>query len=229
MVAGKQGFSRFSDFRRGHVCQCRSDSAARHAETAAGDTSGGIVRKGFRMAMQALAETFAIQRPEEALTASAIPCTGRVSATCMGRTARRRSPGTSAAGSCGSGIRPGVFDGAQMMVHDDDVRSPGGPERRGHRPFAFGRDHNLSRRGGSGATEPLRSRTALAARLRAAPMWCHVRRRGTIPRWHRTPRHASCNGTCRMRSSWLSPGATVSLCRPDLARSMTAAQPKHRT
>lgn len=59
-VAKKLGFGGFRDFRQGLVEYYRSESAALHAEIGANDTSGQIVQKVFRTAMQALEETFAI-------------------------------------------------------------------------------------------------------------------------------------------------------------------------
>ncbi len=59
-VAKKLGFGGFREFRQGLVDYYRSDTAALHSEIAAGDTSGEIVQKVFRTAMQALEETFAI-------------------------------------------------------------------------------------------------------------------------------------------------------------------------
>lgn len=59
-VAKKLGFTGFRDFRQGLVDYYRSDIAALHAEISADDTSGEIVQKVFRTAMQALEETFAI-------------------------------------------------------------------------------------------------------------------------------------------------------------------------
>lgn len=59
-VAKKLGFTGFRDFRQGLVDDYRSDIAALHAEISADDTSGEIVQKVFRTAMQALEETFAI-------------------------------------------------------------------------------------------------------------------------------------------------------------------------
>lgn len=59
-VAKKLGFGGFREFRQGLVDYYRSDTAALHAEIGADDTSGQIVQKVFRTAMQALEETFAI-------------------------------------------------------------------------------------------------------------------------------------------------------------------------
>lgn len=59
-VAKKLGFAGFREFRQGLVDYYRSDTAALHAEIGADDTSGQIVQKVFRTAMQALEETFAI-------------------------------------------------------------------------------------------------------------------------------------------------------------------------
>ncbi len=59
-VAKKLGFAGFRDFRQGLVDYYKSDTAALHAEISADDTSGEIVQKVFRTAMQALEETFAI-------------------------------------------------------------------------------------------------------------------------------------------------------------------------
>ncbi len=59
-VAKKLGFAGFREFRQGLVDYYRSDTAALHAEIATDDTSGEIVQKVFRTAMQALEETFAI-------------------------------------------------------------------------------------------------------------------------------------------------------------------------
>ncbi len=59
-VAKKLGFAGFREFRQGLVDYYNSDSAALHEEIAADDTSGEIVQKVFRTAMQALEETFAI-------------------------------------------------------------------------------------------------------------------------------------------------------------------------
>jgi DNA-binding MurR/RpiR family transcriptional regulator len=59
-VAKKLGFAGFRDFRQGLVEYYRSDAAALHADIGADDTSGQIVQKVFRTAMQALEETFAI-------------------------------------------------------------------------------------------------------------------------------------------------------------------------
>ncbi len=59
-VAKKLGFAGFREFRQGLVDYYRSDTAALHAEIAEDDTSGQIVQKVFRTAMQALEETFAI-------------------------------------------------------------------------------------------------------------------------------------------------------------------------
>lgn len=59
-VAKKLGFAGFREFRQGLVDYYSSDTAALHSEIAADDTSGEIVQKVFRTAMQALEETFAI-------------------------------------------------------------------------------------------------------------------------------------------------------------------------
>lgn len=59
-VAKKLGFAGFREFRQGLIEYYRSDSAALHEEISAEDTSGEIVQKVFRTAMQALEETFAI-------------------------------------------------------------------------------------------------------------------------------------------------------------------------
>ncbi len=59
-VAKKLGFAGFRDFRQGLVEYYNSDTAALHSEISASDTSGEIVQKVFRTAMQALEETFAI-------------------------------------------------------------------------------------------------------------------------------------------------------------------------
>ena len=59
-VAKKLGFAGFREFRQGLVDYYRSDTAALHAEIEVTDTSGEIVQKVFRTAMQALEETFAI-------------------------------------------------------------------------------------------------------------------------------------------------------------------------
>ncbi|CAN1489537.1 RpiR Transcriptional regulators [Paracoccaceae bacterium] len=59
-VAKKLGFAGFREFRQGLVDYYRSDTAALHAEIGTDDTSGEIVQKVFRTAMQALEETFAI-------------------------------------------------------------------------------------------------------------------------------------------------------------------------
>jgi DNA-binding MurR/RpiR family transcriptional regulator len=59
-VAKKLGFAGFREFRQGLVDYYRSDTAALHAEIGTDDTSGQIVQKVFRTAMQALEETFAI-------------------------------------------------------------------------------------------------------------------------------------------------------------------------
>jgi DNA-binding MurR/RpiR family transcriptional regulator len=59
-VAKKLGFAGFREFRQGLVDYYRSDTAALHAEIEKDDTSGEIVQKVFRTAMQALEETFAI-------------------------------------------------------------------------------------------------------------------------------------------------------------------------
>lgn len=59
-VAKKLGFAGFREFRQGLVDYYRSDTAALHSEISADDTSGEIVQKVFRTAMQALEETFAI-------------------------------------------------------------------------------------------------------------------------------------------------------------------------
>jgi RpiR family transcriptional regulator, repressor of rpiB and als operon len=59
-VAKKLGFGGFREFRQGLVDYYRSDTAALHSEIEADDTSGEIVQKVFRTAMQALEETFAI-------------------------------------------------------------------------------------------------------------------------------------------------------------------------
>lgn len=59
-VAKKLGFAGFREFRQGLVDYYRSDTAALHSEISEADTSGEIVQKVFRTAMQALEETFAI-------------------------------------------------------------------------------------------------------------------------------------------------------------------------
>ena len=59
-VAKKLGFAGFREFRQGLVDYYRSDTAALHSEISPEDTSGQIVQKVFRTAMQALEETFAI-------------------------------------------------------------------------------------------------------------------------------------------------------------------------
>lgn len=59
-VAKKLGFAGFREFRQGLADYYRSDAAALHADISADDTSGEIVQKVFRTAMQALEETFAI-------------------------------------------------------------------------------------------------------------------------------------------------------------------------
>ena len=59
-VAKKLGFAGFRAFRQGLIDYYNSDTAALHSEIAAEDTSGEIVQKVFRTAMQALEETFAI-------------------------------------------------------------------------------------------------------------------------------------------------------------------------
>ena len=59
-VAKKLGFAGFREFRKGLVDYYGSDTAALHSEISADDTSGQIVQKVFRTAMQALEETFAI-------------------------------------------------------------------------------------------------------------------------------------------------------------------------
>ncbi|SLN27816.1 HTH-type transcriptional regulator RpiR [Aquimixticola soesokkakensis] len=59
-VAKKLGFAGFREFRRGLIDYYHSGSAALHSEISADDTSGEIVQKVFRTAMQALEETFAI-------------------------------------------------------------------------------------------------------------------------------------------------------------------------
>ena len=59
-VAKKLGFAGFREFRQGLVDYYRSDTAALHTEISETDTSGEIVQKVFRTAMQALEETFAI-------------------------------------------------------------------------------------------------------------------------------------------------------------------------
>lgn len=59
-VAKKLGFAGFREFRRGLIDYYLSDSASLHSEISADDTSGEIVQKVFRTAMQALEETFAI-------------------------------------------------------------------------------------------------------------------------------------------------------------------------
>jgi len=59
-VAKKLGFGGFREFRQGLVDYYRSDTAALHSEISAEDTSGEVVQKVFRTAMQALEETFAI-------------------------------------------------------------------------------------------------------------------------------------------------------------------------
>jgi RpiR family transcriptional regulator, repressor of rpiB and als operon len=59
-VAKKLGFGGFREFRQGLVDYYRSDTAALHVEISEHDTSGEIVQKVFRTAMQALEETFAI-------------------------------------------------------------------------------------------------------------------------------------------------------------------------
>ena len=59
-VAKKLGFAGFREFRQGLVDYYSSDTAALHSEIGPNDTSGQIVQKVFRTAMQALEETFAI-------------------------------------------------------------------------------------------------------------------------------------------------------------------------
>ena len=59
-VAKKLGFAGFREFRQGLIDYYHSGSAALHSEILADDTSGQIVQKVFRTAMQALEETFAI-------------------------------------------------------------------------------------------------------------------------------------------------------------------------
>jgi RpiR family transcriptional regulator, repressor of rpiB and als operon len=59
-VAKKLGFAGFREFRQGLVDYYSSDTAALHAEISESDTSGQIVQKVFRTAMQALEETYAI-------------------------------------------------------------------------------------------------------------------------------------------------------------------------
>lgn len=59
-VAKKLGFAGFREFRRGLIDYYESDTAGLHSEISADDTSGEIVQKVFRTAMQALEETFAI-------------------------------------------------------------------------------------------------------------------------------------------------------------------------
>ncbi|OCX64538.1 RpiR family transcriptional regulator [Thioclava sp. SK-1] len=59
-VAKKLGFAGFREFRHGLIAYYHSDTAGMHAEISAEDTSGEIVQKVFRTAMQALEETFAI-------------------------------------------------------------------------------------------------------------------------------------------------------------------------
>ncbi|MDB5665760.1 MurR/RpiR family transcriptional regulator [Cypionkella sp.] len=59
-VAKKLGFSGFRAFRQGLVDYNKSDTAALHSEISNVDTTGEIVQKVFRTAMQALEETFAI-------------------------------------------------------------------------------------------------------------------------------------------------------------------------
>lgn len=59
-VAKKLGFSGFREFRDGLIAYYTSESALLHTEITPGDTSGVIVQKVFRTAMQALEETFAI-------------------------------------------------------------------------------------------------------------------------------------------------------------------------
>lgn len=59
-VAKKLGFAGFREFRQGLIDYYRSDTAGLHSEISATDTSGQIVQKVFRTAIQALEETFAI-------------------------------------------------------------------------------------------------------------------------------------------------------------------------
>lgn len=59
-VAKKLGFDGFRDFRRGLIGYYQSETASLHTAITATDTSGMIVQKVFRTAMQALEETFAI-------------------------------------------------------------------------------------------------------------------------------------------------------------------------
>ncbi|MCF1709734.1 MurR/RpiR family transcriptional regulator [Tabrizicola sp. J26] len=59
-VAKKLGFGGFREFRQGLIDYYAQDSAMMHSEISSSDTSGEIVQKVFRTAMQALEETFAI-------------------------------------------------------------------------------------------------------------------------------------------------------------------------
>jgi len=59
-VAKKLGFDGFRDFRKGLIGYYQSETASLHTAITATDTSGMIVQKVFRTAMQALEETFAI-------------------------------------------------------------------------------------------------------------------------------------------------------------------------
>lgn len=59
-VAKKLGFAGYREFRAGLIDYYRSDTASLYSEISAEDTSGEIVQKVFRTAMQALEETFAI-------------------------------------------------------------------------------------------------------------------------------------------------------------------------
>lgn len=59
-VAKKPGFAGFREFRQALVDYNRSDTAALHSEISDADTTGEIVQKVFRTALQAIEETFAI-------------------------------------------------------------------------------------------------------------------------------------------------------------------------
>lgn len=59
-VAKKLGFGGFREFRKGLIDYYAQDTALMHSEISITDSSGEIVQKVFRTAMQALEETFAI-------------------------------------------------------------------------------------------------------------------------------------------------------------------------
>ena len=122
-VAKKLGFAGFRDFRQGLINYYGSDTASLHSEISADDTTGDVVQKVFRTAMQALEETFAI-----------LDLAGfERAADCLHRARQRDFYGLGGSAQIARdvahkflriGIRASVFDDAHMMMMSAALLGP---------------------------------------------------------------------------------------------------------